>query len=168
MIFFNGQRIMRSGDQIGGRNYLLHTSDFSKGWGLSKEHGGVTNDTYLGGKIVLLKNNGQSFNNFSQDLPNELSNKDVIWSCFAKADIAGDMLHTEPWGSNGCNQALTTEWQRYSFAGRLSDNKNGHKTTLFFWGIDTNKGNVYIALPKLEIGSVATDWTPAPEDFLTN
>ena len=33
-----------------------------------------------------------------------------------------------------------------------------------YTGTGPASGKVYIALPKLEIGNVATDWTPAPED----
>ena len=163
MIFFNGKQMLMSGDSIGGRNYIKHSSDFSSNWGIVGNGGAVLDDTYLGGKVVKLVNKGDANNNLSQLLPKELSEQNIVWSCFAKADNAGDFLHTEPWGSHGRkNQALTTEWKRYNFGGKVvSENQ-----TIFFWGQPTNKGNVYIALPKLELGPIATDWTPAPEDFL--
>ena len=167
MIFFNGKELISSNTKIGGRNYLQHSLDFTNNWNLPAENGEISNNRFLNGKTVLLRNNGGQYGNFSQDLPLELTYQDVTWSCFAKADNLGDELHTEPWGSKGLyNQTLTTNWTRYVFHGTLNDNKNGHRMALFFWGQPTNKGNVYIALPKLELGPLATDWTPAPEDFL--
>lgn len=164
MIFFNGEQIFKSGDQIGGRNYLLNSADFIKNWSPNNANNfKITDDTYLGGKIVMLKNIGNSISNFSCILPPNLASQKVVWSCYAKADKFGDVLHTEPWGSHGLtNQLLTTSWQRYSFVGQIDQ----EALILFFWGPSTNKGNVYIALPKLELGSIATDWSPAPEDFL--
>ncbi len=164
MIFFNGEQIFKSGDQIGGRNYLLNSADFIKNWSPNNANNfKITDDTYLGGKIVMLKNIGNSTSNFSCILPPNLASQKVVWSCYAKADKFGDVLHTEPWGSHGLtNQLLTTSWQRYSFVGQIDQ----ETLILFFWGPSTNKGNVYIALPKLELGSIATDWSPAPEDFL--
>ena len=89
----------------------------------------------------------------------------MTWSCFARADNNGDTLHTELWGGKPkYNQPLTTDWHRYTFSGILDkENRN-----IYFWGNPENKGIIQIALPKAESGLIATDWTPAPEDFLTN
>lgn len=149
---------------IGGRNYLLNSADFSKNWTIIPGSA-VSDQTYLNGKIINLANDGDAvhgaqtlISNISDDISN------ITWSCFAKADNNGDILHTELWGGKpSYNQPLTTEWHRYIFSGNL-DEKNHN---IFFWGNKENKGNIQIALPKAEIGSSATDWTPAPEDFLT-
>src|SRR5699024_12016673 len=95
---------------------IKHSSDFTNNWGIVGNGGAVLDDTYLGGKVVKLANKGNANNNLNQLLPKELSEQNIVWSCFAKADNAGDFLHTELWGSHGLkNQALTTEWKRYNF-----------------------------------------------------
>lgn len=50
----------------------------------------------------------------------------------------------------------TSDWQRVSRAGTL----DGKQHALIFYGIM----DVYVRLFKVEKGSVATPWTPAPED----
>lgn len=60
--------------------------------------------------------------------------------------------------------SVPNNWTRVSTSGTVS--KDDSAIILYF---DTSNSNVdvYIKLPKLEIGTVATDWTPAPEDNLT-
>lgn len=163
MIFFNGKELVNSNTQIGGRNYLLNSVDFTHKWefyGASS----ISDKTYLGGKIINLANDGDNVHNVQQIADNICDGvSQMTWSCFARADNEGDELHTELWGSKSSyNQPLIPTWQRYIFTGFL-DEKDHH---LYFWGNSKNKGSIQIALPKLEIGPIATDWTPAPEDFL--
>ena len=44
-------------------------------------------------------------------------------------------------------------------------NTNDLHSKCYFGVLAGNKGNVYIALPKLEKGTIDTPWTPAPEDI---
>lgn len=59
------------------------------------------------------------------------------------------------------NGSVPSNWTRVSASGTVP--KDGAAIVLYF---DTSNSNldVYIKLPKLEIGTVATDWSPAPED----
>lgn len=69
-----------------------------------------------------------------------------IWTFWARADIAGDIVHTEFWGGGGLAElALTTTWKKYQSRGRLRPDYR----ILYFWGLDSNKGNVYVKLPYL-------------------
>lgn len=66
---------------------------------------------------------------------------------------------------------LTKEWVQYSFTFTVTDSilkTSGTGITYFGFEISAkniDKGKyVYFACPKLELGNIATDWTPAPED----
>lgn len=69
-------------------------------------------------------------------------------------------------GSDGNHNWDLTDnwtWHTYTFKSKSSFPATGLQYVLF----SLSKGNmVYIALPKLEKGSVATPWTPAPEDVM--
>lgn len=162
-LYGNGEKFLTDKNLIiGGRNYILNSGDFSSNWIITG--GVVTSDSYCGGKVVSLNNNGNGANSVSQKIQMTVSQM-VSWSVYAKADNNGDCLHTELWGGGGIkDQALTTGWSRYTFQGTfVSANR-----TLYFWGVSGNKGNVQIALPQLEIGTVVTDWKPAIEDLMSH
>jgi phage minor structural protein len=66
---------------------------------------------------------------------------------------------------------LSKEWAQYSLTFTVTDSilkTSGTGMTYFGFEIlqkNTEEGKyVYFACPKLELGNVATDWTPAPED----
>ncbi|MFR0770907.1 MAG: hypothetical protein ACLSH6_00925 [Limosilactobacillus pontis] len=68
------------------------------------------------------------------------------WTFWARADNAGDIVHTELWGGSGHKElVLTAEWKRYQSQGQFKPNYQ----MLYFWGLDSNKGNVYVKLPYL-------------------
>lgn len=54
-------------------------------------------------------------------------------------------------------------WSRISQTGFI-DNKD--KTIVMYFDTTNSSLDVFIKLPKLEIGTTATPWTPAPEDVL--
>lgn len=59
------------------------------------------------------------------------------------------------------------DWQRYTLTFTTpATNMNGCSVGWYFNGSYTS-GQVWISEPKLEAASVATDWTPAPQDSLT-
>lgn len=64
---------------------------------------------------------------------------------------------------------VTTEWQRYSFTFTPSVNVgyDRKESSLAFYGIYETGNYPRVKNIKLEKGNVATDWTPAPEDFNT-
>lgn len=66
------------------------------------------------------------------------------WTFWARADNAGDKLHTELWGGQGSNDIpLTTEWEKYQAQGKFLPRLQA----LYFWGPEGNKGDVYVKLP---------------------
>ena len=60
---------------------------------------------------------------------------------------------------------LTTEWKRYSITFDIHDGWAAKKVRLIFRGTGDTSAVVYYDNIKLEKGSKATDWTPAPEDI---
>ncbi len=104
------------------------------------------------------------------DLGKLQNSTQYIASLWAKADTAGDKAHAELWGNIGATDfALTTNWVRYTaVVTSRSDANTNLSHSMYFLGVPAgNIGNVYIAEPKLELGTTATDWCPNPAEILT-
>lgn len=63
---------------------------------------------------------------------------------------------------NSIKVPIGSEWSRISQTGH--NNEAQHKDLVMYFDTRNAPLDVYIKLPKLEIGDKATDWTPAPED----
>ncbi len=151
-----------NGMQIGTSN-LLHHSDTFDGWGRQSTVT-ISSEKYLNGNIAVLATNGSGSNNLSSSLDGPYDDQPVTWTVWAKADNAGDRLHTELWGGGGfTDQPLTTNWKLYKFTGHR--NINYHY--LYFWGVAGNKGNIYVALPFAVVGNTVGTWSPNPSDTIT-
>ena len=148
---------------VGGGN-LLHNSDTFDGWSITGTVK-IDDSMYLNGKIaVLTPGNGTSNELMASSFDGPLTDETATWVIYAKADNAGDKLHTELFGGGGLtNQSLTTEWQKYKFTGH----RDKRLKQLHFWGLAENQGNIYIALPILSEGSVEKTWEPNPADMAT-
>lgn len=69
------------------------------------------------------------------------------WSVYAKADTQGDKLHTEMFGGHGYKDCtLSTDWKIYYSWGSFG---NANNKNVYFAGVSSNKGLVYIANPVL-------------------
>ena len=147
-----------------GTNLLTNTSNFSSNWG------GIpvsTTTEYNGHPSMVLTSSNQQMTAQFLTLGKLENSFQYTCSFWAKADNAGDKAHTELRGGIGATDfVLTTNWVRYTVVlTSLSDVNTNFLHSMYSIRVPAeNKGNVYIALPKLEKGSVATDWTPAPED----
>ena len=150
---------------VGGRNYItdsknLNTKGFPS-WAKWKKS--VEGDT-----LVLTKVGGSDTTGFFVSLTElvktEFQNETMTWSIDVKAD-RNLTLRNVGFETNGQKQVdITTQWQRikHTFVNKFS---NWYQ--FIFYNPTTNFNNgdkIYIRLPKLEKGNVATDWTPAPED----
>lgn len=150
-----------NGMEIGTRN-LLHHSDTFEGW-----HKGdsvsVSSTKYLNGNIAVLKNTGSGVNSLDANLDGPYNNQPISWAVYAKADNAGDKLHTELWGGGGfTDQALSTEWKTYKFTGQ----RDARCHAFYLWGCQSNKGNIYIALPFAVVGNYIGTWLANPDDTI--
>lgn len=82
------------------------------------------------------------------------------FSFLAKADTAGDKAHCELFGSVSVSDfTLTTSWQ--TFTAKLTYTT---ARRVYVGAAQGNKGSIYIARPKLEVGTTASPWSPNPAD----
>ena len=149
----------------GGRtNLLTNTGDLSANW--SGYNSISTNTKYNGHPSMVFTSNTNQLAN--QRLVNLQNSTQYTASFWAKADNAGDKAHTELWGGIGnTNFVLTTDWVLYTaVVTSYSDVNTNNSHSWCYFGVPSgNKGNVYIAEPKLEIGTTATPWCPAPSEM---
>ena len=150
---------------VGGRNYITDSEKLQ-----SKPHwgSGKWDETVDGDTIILTKKGGSDNTGFWFNLTDlvktQFQNETLTWSIDVKA--SRDMtLNTVGFETNGLKQVnITTNWTRIS---HTFINKFTNYYAFVFYHPTTNFNNgdkIYIRLPKLEKGNVATDWTPAPED----
>ena len=150
---------------VGGRNYITDSDKLNAKphWGSNKWDETVDGDT-----IILTKKGGSDNTGFWFNLTDlvktQFQNETLTWSIDVKA--SRDMtLNTVGFETNGLRRVdISMQWKRISLT---FINKFTNYYAFVFYHPTTNFNNgdkIYIRLPKLEIGNVATDWTPAPED----
>lgn len=150
---------------IGGRNYITDSKNLKAKthWGSNKWDEEVDGDT-----IILTKKGGSDKTGFWFNLTDlvktQFQNETLTWSIEIKAS-RNITLNSVGFETNGQKRIdISTNWTRIShtFTNRFS------KFYMFTFNDPTTNFNngdkIYIRLPKLETGNVATDWTPAPED----
>lgn len=147
--------------KVGGRN-LLYNSDFEKGlryWSTYAADITVGTDTIDGKQVkyVYMRNGVGGLYMKPENIPYIAKSGDVMTLSFtARGGNASQMI--VGFDDSHTTIALTNGWKRYSVTlqRKYSDN-----VIMYMNGADY----IDLALPKLELGSVATDWTPAPEDI---
>ena len=150
---------------LGGRNYITDSKNLK-----DKPHYGSNkwDETVEGDTIILTKKGGSDKTGFWFNLTDlvktQFQNETMTWSIEVRASRNCTFNHIgfETNGQRSFN--LTTQWQRISntFVNRYV---NYYQFTFYNPTTDFNNGDkIYIRLPKLEKGNIATDWTPAPED----
>ena len=150
---------------VGGRNYI---TDSDK---LTNINSGGTNweKTVENGTLVFTKVRAtESTGIWTQIMPflkDNFQNEVLTWSVDVKAskNISFNNVGQETNGFKG-RVDITTQWQRISHT--FTNKYTQHYAFVFYQMIGTcSPGDkVYVRLPKLEKGNVATDWTPASED----
>ena len=160
--------VEKSGDELAkrldnlkvGTSNLLHHSDTFDGW-IKGYSVAITADKYLDGRIAILGGAGVDGGQLTTFLDGPYNDDLVTWVVYAKADNAGDKMHTELWGGGGCtDQSLTTKWQAYKFSGHRDINH----PDFYLWGCVGNKGNIYVALPFAVVGNTIGTWSPNTDD----
>ncbi|MGR8825392.1 hypothetical protein [Leuconostoc mesenteroides] len=85
------------------------------------------------------------------------------WSFSLDVKGTGDHSQFGIEGSTYFNKytgSVSSYWTRVSSTGV----SNGSNIIIIYFSSMNNAVDVYVKLPKLETGNIATDWTPAPED----
>ena len=147
------------GIQVGGRNLLLNTKEFSVDkWTITGSRAIDSDGFYYCGLI----------DGFSNAIAQEVETKPIyandsyILSFYAKAenDVALEIkIDSYTLGSINIDE---TDWKKYSL--EIKFNNLDHSPRITFLSRQ-NKVTVYIKSIKLEHGNTPTDWTPAPEDL---
>ena len=147
------------GIQVGGRNLLLNTKEFSVDkWTITGSRAIDSDGFYYCGLI----------DGFSNCIEQEVETKPIyandsyILSFYAKAenDVALEIkIDSYTLGSINIDE---TDWKKYSL--EIKFNNLDHSPRIIFLSRQ-NKVTVYIKIIKLEHGNIPTDWTPAPEDL---
>ena len=153
-----------TGLEIGGRNLLPDSRKLTDRWqGNTKVVAGQTDNF---GKNNAVKLKGQSTSDSFRLISNVFKEPGYYTiSFYAKADKSFKLKVHEGGNIAFGTAELTTSWKRFTFTLNVKDCTSNNR---FYFGggcswQDTQTG-VYIAYPKLEKGTKATDWTPAPED----
>lgn len=149
------------------RNYITDSKNLKAKthWGSNKWDEEVDGDT-----IILTKKGGSDKTGFWFNLTdlvkNQFQNETLTWSIEIKAS-RNITLNSVGFETNGQRKIdVSTNWIRIShtFTNRFS------KFYMFTFNDPTanfnNGDKIYIRLPKLETGNVATEWSPAYEDLL--
>ena len=150
---------------VGGRNYIadsknLDTKPFYSWEGWEKS---VEGDTLILTKVRVSDTLG-FFVGLTELVKTEFQNETMTWSIDVKANRSLTLSHVG-FETNGQKQIdITTQWKRikHTFVNKFSE---WYQFTFYNPISNFNIGDkIYIRLPKLEKGNIATDWTPAPED----
>lgn len=151
-----------------GTNLLTNTGDLSANWHVPATVSTTTE--YDGHPSMVFTSSVQQLASQQLSLGKLQNSTQYTASFWAKADNAGDKAHTELWGGiDATDFVLTTNWVRYTavLTSQPDANTNTSHSIYFFGVLAGNTGNVYIALPKLELGTTATDWCRNPSETAT-
>ncbi|WP_294683730.1 tail fiber domain-containing protein, partial [uncultured Gemella sp.] len=154
---------------LGGRNYILNSEKLTNinFYGTNWEKT-VENGTLVFTKVRATDDSGMVID-LMTFLKDNFQNEVVTWSLDIKAtkNISFNSVGQETNGIKG-RVDITTKWQRIShtFTNRYTQWYNFSFYQMI--GTCSPGDKIYIRLPKLEKGNIATDWTPAPEDVEQN
>ena len=160
-------KVYSNGRKVYGRNLLTGTQDWQGDWrNLSVWN--MDEEKYKGLTVRKFTAAWWGLGKYYDAKPNTT----YTFSFYAKTSEAGNFLEiltldAEDWSSPVVSppifayKAITTKWQRYSItfttksSGKICPNVSSNKEGM----------TIYVAGYKLEEDSVATPWTPAPEDI---
>lgn len=162
--------VYQKGVKVYGRNLYLNSKAISDGYARNtnvvnitvESFDSTTNMWHLVAEQGVGSVVGIYFANYAKDKLPDSSD----WSY--SADVKGTAETTSFGIEAGDHKPIVgtvgAEWSRISQTGHVDNNEI--KTIIMYFDTDDSPLDVYIKLPKLELGNMPTDWTPAPEDIL--
>ena len=160
---------------VGGRNLLKHTEHLDQLWRFAS--GGQGNSMVITDGVARLTGFGTTWKHFGYDIHKATADallKDgtaFTLSVYAKKISGNPRLSValRKGVTGGFKDDLvgglfdlTNDWQKLVVSGTITPNDLQYLFVRFeFWG----DAIIELKKPKLEYGTVATDWTPAPEDL---
>ena len=155
---------------VGGRNLLLNSQTLSfRAWNNSVttstkvSYDSATNMWHITSPKGSSGNEGIYF--LQTDNVSNIITSGQQWAF--SFDIKGTGVYSQfgiEWSSpfNKPSGNVPTDWTRVSSTGTVAG--TGTKPVIIYFDTTNTLLDVYIKLPKLEVGNLPTDWTPAPED----
>jgi phage minor structural protein len=156
--------------KIGGTNLYLSSKMITDAYGING-NATVTVETFDSTTnmwhIVAAQGNGDGVGISIGDYANGKIPNNSDWSY--SADIKGTGKVTsfgiEASDKNPVVGTVGSEWSRISQTGHVNEPQT--KTIIMYFDTTSSPLDVYIKLPKLELGNMPTAWSPAPEDVQT-
>ncbi|RRR54243.1 hypothetical protein EI998_02910 [Streptococcus suis] len=154
--------------EVGGRNLLLNSSDFV-GWSKHDSGATITDSGYNNSKAVVTAdaiNSGYYANN-TKYLPLEL-NTNYITSCwvFVRKRPTSCYIGFNNVRISNLNDVPLNKWVRVSKVFNTGASTSAYTSNEVFYLIASG-GDVLFSAPKLETGTIPTDYTLAIEDLAT-
>lgn len=167
---------------IGGVNLINNSGDMT-GWS------NVVSDTYRGNAVISATvKAGSGYRDLREiTLESPVDAGEYVYSFYAKGGVAGQTMTAFFYNPNtttsietsqgakgnntdGCAYfTLTTSWVRYWVKWKQTPTAGTKRLILCRIGSNTSKDQtVYINSPKLEVGNMPTEWSPAPSDMASS
>ncbi|HDU3818717.1 TPA: DUF1983 domain-containing protein [Klebsiella pneumoniae subsp. pneumoniae] len=167
---------------IGGVNLINNSGDMT-GWS------NVTSETYRGNAVIgATVKAGSGYKDLREiTLESPVDAGEYVYSFYAKGGVAGQTMTAffynpstttsieTSQGAKGNNTdgrayfTLTTSWVRYWVKWKQTPTAGTKRLILCRIESNTSKDQtVYINSPKLEVGNMPTEWSPAPSDMASS
>ncbi|WP_273946765.1 phage tail spike protein [Leuconostoc mesenteroides] len=155
---------------VGGRNLYLNSKGLADGYGKSDNVKATVepfDSTTNMWHIVAAQGSGTAVGMYMWDYAGGKLPDNSDWSYSADIKGTGKVARfcIEANDKRPVKGNIGSEWSRISQTGH--GNFPGSKTIVMYFDTTDVALDVYIKLPKLETGTIPTDWTPAPEDTAT-
>ena len=158
------------GLSVGGRNLYLNSKILAEGIDVNGNSNVTVTTEWADSEhttkmwhIVSPQNNGSGVGIYIWGYADNKITTNSYWSY--SADIKGTARAVNFGIENGQKNPVVgnigSDWSRISQTGYIDTNL---KTIIMYFDTTNTPLDVYIKLPKLEVGNLPTDWTPAPED----
>ena len=161
-------KVFSNGKLVYGRNLYLNSKTIKDGYGMNGADKATVepfDSTTNMWHFVAAQGNGNNIGIYLWNYCNGKIPDNSYWSY--SADIKGTgkvvMFGIERDNNKLVKGNIGSEWSRISQAGHVD---YGVKTLVMYFDASDSPLDVYIKLPKLELGTTATPYSPAPEDVL--
>ena len=162
-------KVFSNGKQVYGRNLYLNSKAITTGYGINRratvtvENFDSTTNMW---HIVAAKGYGSNAGIYLKDYANGKIPNNSDWSYSTDIKGTGKISNfgIESSDKNPVVGTIGSEWSHISQTGHVNEPQT--KNIVMYFDTTSSPLDVYIKLPKLEIGTTSTPWTPAPEDVM--
>ncbi|MGB4823354.1 MAG: hypothetical protein WBP82_00425, partial [Leuconostoc mesenteroides] len=149
---------------VGGRNLLLNSAFLNgfNSWGNENNSWTIDSSIYQGNPIIKSPTTIGSGSRIVQRFTNPpASGSKVTVSFNARGNDSNSIILVTLFNTNTVNIPLSSSFSRYTVSFTIPNNFGIPQ--IYFWN-NVAGNNVFLNSIKVDVGNVATDWTPAPED----